>query len=197
MDLFPEGTFSTTDNFTSFVFMPIVHENRTSACIVLGSTKQRSPDTMFRGVVMSTSFQISSVASRCFLQERYQQECDCTRHHLDAAEIILVVVRCDGMIEMINRYGAKLLGYSDIDLIGGNWFEMIVPATVRENWLRIFELMVSGMLNVEDRVHFDPVLCSDGTEKSIRWRDSLLREGCVNVTGVVFSGKIILGEEKK
>jgi hypothetical protein len=73
MDLFPEGTFSTTDNFTSFVFMPVVHENRTIACIVLGSTKQRSPDTMFRGVVMSTSFQISSAASRCFLQERFQQ----------------------------------------------------------------------------------------------------------------------------
>jgi hypothetical protein len=70
MDLFPEGIFSTTDDFTSFVFMPIVHENRTIACIVLGSTKQRSPDTMFRGVVVSTSFQISSVASRCFLQER-------------------------------------------------------------------------------------------------------------------------------
>jgi PAS domain-containing protein len=102
---------------------------------------------------------------------------------------MLVVVRCDGVIEMINRYGAKLLGYSEIDLIAENWFEMIVPAIVRENWLRVFELMVFGMLNVDDRVHCDPVLCSDVTEKSIRGSDSLIREECGNVMDVVFSGK--------
>ena len=92
---------------------------------------------------------------------------------------------------------AKLLGYTEADLIGRNWFEMIVPDTVRESRLAAFEQMVSGMLNVEDRVYHGPVRCSDGTVKSIRWRNSLLREECGSVAGVVSSGEIIPEEENR
>jgi PAS domain-containing protein len=107
---------------------------------------------------------------------------------------MLVVVCCDGMIEMINRYGAKSLGYSEIDLNGGNWFEMIVPATVRENWLRVFELTVSGM----SRIVFIVVRCFAVMARKSRFDSTILfsGKGCGNVTGVVFSGKIILEEEK-
>ncbi|HJK20177.1 MAG TPA: PAS domain-containing protein, partial [Methanocorpusculum sp.] len=122
---------------------------------------------------------------------------DRTRSYLDVAGVMLVVVRRDGIIEMINRYGAKLLGYTENDLIGRNWFDTIVPAEFREERLQSFELMISGMMNVEDRVYHGPVLCSDGTEKSIRWRNSLLREECGSVSGVVSSGEIISEEEKE
>ena len=57
--------------------------------------------------------------------------------------------------------------------------------------------MIAGMMNVEDRVYHGPVLCSDGTEKSIRWRNSLLREECGSVSGVVSSGEIISEEGKE
>lgn len=197
MGLFLEGTLSIMDNAASLVLMPIVHESRTVACIILGSTTPQLPDTVLRGIVMSTAFQISTVASRCLLQEKLQRERDRTRSYLDVAGVMLVVVRRDGVIEMINRYGANLLGYTETDLIGRNWFEMIVPAAVRENRLQAFEQMVSGMLNVEDRVYRGPVLCSDGTVKSIRWRNSLLREECGSVAGVVSSGEIIPEEEKQ
>lgn len=197
MGLFLEGTLSTMDNAASLVLMPIVHESRTVACIVLGSTAPQLPDTVLRGILMSTAFQISTVASRCLLQEKLQRERDRTRSYLDVAGVMLVVVGRDGVIEMINRYGAKLLGYTETDLIGRNWFEMIVPEAVREDRLVAFEQMVSGMLNVEGRVYHGPVRCSDGTEKSIRWRNSLLREECGSVAGVVSSGEIIPEEENR
>lgn len=195
MSLFLEGTLSTMDNAASLVLMPIVHENKTVACILLGSTTPQLPDTVLRGILMSTAFQISTVASRCLLQEKLQRERDRTRSYLDVAGVMLVVVRRDGVIEMINRYGAKLLGYAESDLIGQNWFERIVPDRVRDSRVQAFELMIAGMLNVEDRIYSGPVLCSDGTEKSIRWRNSLLRKECGSVAGVVSSGEIIPEEE--
>lgn len=197
MGLFPEGTLSTMDHAASLVLMPIVHESRTVACLVLGSTAPQSPDTVLRGILMSTAFQISTVASRCLLQEKLQRERDRTRSYLDVAGVLLVVVRRDGAIEMINRYGANLLGYTEQDLIGRNWFELIVPAHVRERRMHAFEQMISGMLDVEDRVYRGPVLCSDGTEKSIRWRNTLLREDCGSVAGVVSSGEIIPERKKE
>ena len=197
MGLFPEGTLSTMDHAASLILMPIVHESRTVACLVLGSTAPQSPDTVLRGILMSTAFQISTVASRCLLQEKLQRERDRTRSYLDVAGVMLVVVRRDGAIEMINRYGANLLGYTEQDLIGRNWFELIVPAHVRERRMHAFEQMISGMLDVEDRVYRGPVLCSDGTEKSIRWRNTLLREDCGSVAGVVSSGEIIPERKKE
>lgn len=62
----------------------------------------------------------------------------------------------DGVIEMINRYGAKLLGYTESDLIGRNWFEMIVPFPIRESRIAAFEQMISGLLNVDDRIYHGP-----------------------------------------
>ncbi len=195
MGLFPEGTLSTMDSAASLVLMPVVHESRTVACIVLGSITPQSPDTVLRGIIMSTSFQISTVASRCLLQEKLQRERDRTRSYLDIAGVMLVVVRRDGVIEMINRYGAKLLGYSESELIGRNWFDDIIPAHVRESRNQAFFELLSGQVDVEDRVYRGPVLCSDGTEKSIRWRNALLREECGTVAGVVSSGEIIPDEE--
>ncbi|MDU9375747.1 hypothetical protein McpSp1_03260 [Methanocorpusculaceae archaeon Sp1] len=194
MELFPEGTLSTMDGAASLVLMPVVHESRTVACIVLGSTAPQSPDTVLRSILMSTSFQISTVASRCLLQEKLQRERDRTQSYLNIAGVMLVVVRRDGVIEMINRYGAKILGYSEAELIGRSWFEDVVPAHAREARLQAFEQLISGMVDVEDHVYSGTVLCSDGTEKSIRWRNSLLREECGTVAGVVSSGEIIPDE---
>jgi PAS domain S-box-containing protein len=192
MGLFPEGTLSIMDDVASLVLIPIVHEGRTVFCIVLSSVTPQPLDTVLRDVVMSTTLQISTVASRCFLQEKLQQERDRTRSYLDIAGVMLVAIRRDGVIEMINQYGAKLLGYAENDLIGRDWFQMVVPTTVREKQHREFKRMMSGRASVEDKIYHGPILCSDGTEKSIQWRNSLLREKCGSIAGVISSGEIIL-----
>lgn len=191
MGLFPEGTLSLMDGAGSLVLMPIVYESRTVACIVLGSPVPQLPDTVLRGILMSTAFQISTVASRCLLQEKLQRERDRTRSYLDVAGVMLVVVSRDGVIEMINRYGAKLLGYTESDLIGRNWFEMIVPASAQTSRLAAFEQMITGQLNVDDRLYCGPARCSDGREISIRWKNALLREECGSISGIVSSGEIV------
>ena len=195
MKLLLECTLTLMEGARSLVLMPVLHESRTVACIVLASQTSFSPDTVLRGILMSTAFQISTVTSRCLVQEKLQRERDRTTTYLDVAGIMLVAVRRDGIIEMINRYGARLLGYTVPDLIGRNWFDTIVPAPVREKRFAAFEQMLAGMLDVTDRAYSGPVLCSDGTEKILRWRNSLLREECGSVAGVVSSGEIIGPEE--
>lgn len=195
MNLLPEGAQTIMEGAQSLVLMPVIHESRTVACIVLASAKSFSPDTVLRGILMSTAFQISTVTSRCLVQEKLQRERDRTKTYLDVAGVLLVAVRRDGIIEMINRYGARLLGYTVADLIGRNWFDTIVPASIREKRFAAFEQMLAGMLDVTDRAYSGPVLCSDGTEKTLRWRNSLLREECGSVAGVVSSGEIIGPEE--
>lgn len=196
MKLFPEGTFSLMDDARSLVLMPVVHESRTVACIILGSAEAKSPDTVLRGIIMSTAFQISTVASRCLVQEKLQRERDRTKTYLDVAGVLLVAVRRDGTIEMINKYGAALLGYSDTDLLGRNWFELLVPEVSRKERFENFERLISCQLAAEGRAYCGPVLLRDGTEKILRWKNSLLKEECGSVAAVVSSGELVGKEEE-
>ncbi|MDR3101909.1 MAG: PAS domain S-box protein [Methanocalculaceae archaeon] len=185
------------DNAASLVLIPVMHESRTVACIVLGSITPQLPNVVLRGILMSTAFQMSTVASRCLLQKKLQQERDKTRSYLDVAGVMLAAVRRDGIVEMINRYGAKLLGYSESDLVGQNWFEIVVPKHAGESRFQAFEQIISGMLNVEGHIYSGPAVCSNGNEIFIQWHHALLRENCGSVIGVVSSGDIILPDTEE
>jgi PAS domain S-box-containing protein len=119
------------------------------------------------------------------------RERDRTRKYIELAGVFLAAVSRDGTIEMINRHGAEILGYSVDELIGRNWFETVVPESVRESRLSAFQQMVSSV-GAEDFAQFNGVvLCADGTEKEIFWRSSILREECGAVSGIVTSGELI------
>jgi PAS domain S-box-containing protein len=191
MDLFPEGTIPLMSDAKALVLMPVVFRGKTVACVVLGSSSPQCPDASLQSILEASAFQISTTASRCFVQEELMRERDRTRKYIELAGVFLAAVSRDGTIEMINRHGAEILGYSVDELIGRNWFETVVPESVRESRLSAFQQMVSSV-GAEDFAQFNGVvLCADGTEKEIFWRSSILREECGAVSGIVTSGELI------
>ena len=191
MDLFPEGTIPIMSDARALVLMPVVFRGKTVACVVLGSSSLQCPDASLQSILEASAFQISTTASRCFVQEELMRERDRTRKYIELAGVFLAAVSRDGTIEMINRHGAEILGYSVDELIGRNWFETVVPESVRESRLSAFQQMVSSV-GAEDFAQFNGVvLCADGTEKEIFWRSSILREECGAVSGIVTSGELI------
>ena len=191
MDLFPEGTIPLMTDAKALVLMPVVFRGKAVACVVLGSSSPQCPDASLQSILEASAFQISTTASRCFVQEELTRERDRTRKYIELAGVFLAAVSRDGTIEMINRHGAEILGYSVDELIGRNWFETVVPESVRESRLSAFQQMVSSVY-AEDFAQFSGVvLCADGTEKEIFWRSSILREECGAVSGIVTSGELI------
>lgn len=191
MDLFPEGTIPLMGDAKALVLMPVVFRGKTVACVVLGSSSPQCSDASLQSILEASAFQISTTASRCFVQEELMRERDRTRKYIELAGVFLAAVSRYGTIEMINRHGAEILGYREEDLIGRNWFETVVPESVRESRLSAFQQMVSSV-GAEDFAQFNGfVLCADGTEKEIFWRSSILREECGAVSGIVTSGELI------
>jgi PAS domain S-box-containing protein len=92
---------------------------------------------------------------------------------------------------MLHRYGAEFLGYTEAELIGRNWFTTIIPEHAREKRLNGFHKMITGNIPDKNRVYLGVVLCKDGTEKLLRWRNSPLHEECGSIAGIVSSGEII------
>ncbi len=197
MKLFPEDSDPLMNNAKSLVIMPIVFRGKTVACILLGSTSSQCPNTALSTSLNSINSHISTVASRCFVQEELLRERDRSRKYIEVAGVFLAAVSRDGTIEMINRYGAELLGYKKDDLIGKNWFDTVVPERVRESRLAAFQQMVSYTPGDEISKYEGEVLCSDGLELEIFWRSSILREECGSVSGIVTSGELLERRQQK
>ncbi len=191
MDLFPEGTIPLMSDARALVLMPVVFRGRTVACVVLGSSSPQCPDASLQSILEASAFQISTTASRCFVQDELMRERDRTRKYIELAGVFLAAVSRDGTIEMINHHGAEILGYREEDLIGKNWFETVVPESVRESRLLAFQQMVSSVTTEDFAQYKGAVLCADGTEKEILWKSSILREECGAVSGIVTSGELI------
>lgn len=191
MDLFPEGTIPLMNDARALVLMPVVFRGRTVACVVLGSSSPQCPDASLQSILEASAFQISTTASRCFVQDELMRERDRTRKYIELAGVFLAAVSRDGTIEMINHHGAEILGYCEEDLIGKNWFETVVPESVRESRLLAFQQMVSSVTTEDFAQYKGAVLCADGTEKEILWKSSILREECGAVSGIVTSGELI------
>lgn len=191
MKLLPESASSPMDQAKSLVLMPVIFEGRAVACVILGSKAPLLPDTVRRTLLLSTAFQISTVASRCLLQEKLQRERDRTRRYLDVAGVVLVMVNRDGNVEMLNRYGTKILGYTEVELTGRNWFMTVVPEGARKQRMDGFQKIITGKVRDDDYAYEGTVLCKDGTEKTLRWKNAPLYEECGSISGVVSSGELI------
>jgi len=191
MRLLPENTVSPMDQAKSLVFMPVLFEGRAVACVILGSKTALAPDTVRRTLLLSTAFQISTVASRCLVQEKLQRERDRTRSYLDVAGVLLVAVNREGNVEMLNKYGTKILGYTEAELMGKNWFVTVIPEKARQKRMDGFQKLIAGNFHEDDYVYEGVVRCKDGTEKTLRWRNTPLHEECGSIAGIVSSGEVV------
>ncbi len=191
MELFPSKDIPLMADAQALVFMPVVFRGKTAACVVLGSSSPLCPDAALQSILESAAFQISTAASRCFVQDELLRERNRTRKYIDVAGVFLAAVSRDGTIEMINQYGANLLGYTEEELIGKNWFDTLVPIRVRASRLAAFQQMASSRAEKVVSTYRGEILCADGTEIEICWRSSVLREECGSVSGIVTSGELI------
>ena len=111
-----------------------------------------------------------------------------TQQYLDIAEVVFLSLDTNGIVTLINKKGCDILGYSEHQLIGRDWFDMCIPENDREA-LRgtMLKVLQGGADNAE--IYENPVLTRTGEERTIRWHNSMLRDASGMVTGVLSSGE--------
>ena len=112
-----------------------------------------------------------------------------SQHYLDVAGTILLVMRTDQTVELLNRHGRELLGYEDGELIGRDWYDAVVPEDDRESRRENFQ----RVLRAEEQFtyHQGDVVTRSGERRTIAWRNTLLRDVSGYVTGILASGEDI------
>ena len=101
---------------------------------------------------------------------------DRAQHYLDVAGTILLVLRIDQTVELLNRHGRELLGYEDGELIGSDWYDAVVPEDDRPS--RRDELRARAARRAASRSPTTRATSSPGRGErhTIAWRNTLLRD---------------------
>lgn len=110
------------------------------------------------------------------------------KRYIDHADVMILGLDGEGKVRLINRKGCEILGASESEIVGQDWFENYVPERLRSAVRSVFQRTVSSAL---DGVEFfeNPVLTTSGSERIVAWRNQVIRDADGNVTEILSTGE--------
>ncbi len=130
------------------------------------------------------------ITERKKLQEVLRQEKERAEKYLRMAGFIIIGININGEINLINKKGCDVLKCKESEAVGKNWFDNFVPAQNRGEIMSVFKKLVSGEIGIVE-YYENPVLTKDGSERTIAWYNSLVRDDSGNIVGTISSGEDI------
>jgi two-component system sensor kinase FixL len=115
------------------------------------------------------------------------RERDRASRYLEAVQTILLALDPQGCVTLINRKGCEVLGYSEVELIGKDWFQHVVDPLEREAALRDFADFIGRVTQRPLHTEY-PIRTRGKNDRLIAWRYVLLHEGNGRPTGILCSG---------
>ena len=169
------------------IYVPLTVEGRRYGLMtVLGS------DLSEKDVAGFEAFggQIAIAVENAHAYQDLQVERDRAQRYLDVAAVILIAVDRDGRIALINRRGCEVLGRSEEELVGQDWFETCLPPRIRDDVRAGFDDLVDGVGELYETSE-GVVLRADGEERTVSWHNTVLRDAQGRISGMLSSGEDI------
>lgn len=106
---------------------------------------------------------------------------------LDTAAVMLITLNDKGDVTYINPKGCDILGYSEAEILGKNWFDYFLPIDQQIAVKTVFSQLLRG--DIEPAAYYEnPVVCADGQQKMISWSNNYLRDEQGHINGILSSG---------
>jgi PAS domain S-box-containing protein/putative nucleotidyltransferase with HDIG domain len=169
--------------------VPLIVDGKTTGAMVV----QHYSDPAAYGEAELRMFEfVSSQVARSIERKRAEQalgqERDRIQKYLDIAEVMMLALDRQGTIVMINRKGARILGYQEDELLGRNWFETCIRTQEREQVRRVFEEIMAGH-SKQQEYYENFVLTKSGEERKIAWHNSIMTDDAGQGLGALSSGE--------
>ena len=112
------------------------------------------------------------------------------QQYLNIAGVIIVAINRQGIVSLINQKGCAVLGYKEEEIIGKNWYDLVVPEEIREERKDVLKQVMDGKKEeVED--YENTIITKSGEERIIVWHNTTLRDEEGNIIGTLSSGNDI------
>ncbi|MEW6036393.1 MAG: PAS domain S-box protein [Candidatus Micrarchaeota archaeon] len=116
------------------------------------------------------------VSERKVAQYALMAEKELVERFLNMAGFMVVVLDKDGKVARINGKGCKVLGRSEKDILGKNWFDNFIPAPMRAKMRAIFRKIMKERGRGGFEFYQNPILTKDGREVQVRWHNAVVRD---------------------
>lgn len=113
-----------------------------------------------------------------------------TQDYLDIAGVMIVVIKPDQTVELINKKGCEVLGYAKEEIEGKNWFDLFVPQEEREEIRINFMHMLQSDLQPSE-FYENPIVTRENEVRFIQWHNAYLKNEFGEVVAILSSGEDI------
>jgi PAS domain S-box-containing protein len=139
---------------------------------------------------------IAYLSDRLALETRAAREsAEIRERYISLAPAIILVLDRNGTITYLNPKGGEILECTPHGVTGKSWFDQFLPEYDRNRVIRLFSTLVAGQVR-PDQAFENPVLTRGGTEKTIRWHNTVLHDESGVITGILGFGEDITGEKQ-
>jgi len=130
------------------------------------------------------------ITERKQVEEALRKEKDKIQTYLDIAGVMFVALDTEQKVTLINQKGCEILGYSQEEIMGINWFEQFVPESEKETIRTIFVSLMRDELNNFEYLE-NTIQTKQGKKRIIAWHNTLLKDDEGNIIGTLASGEDI------
>ena len=145
----------------------------------------------------SAAVQIISydVTKRVQAEQAWRAEHERASLYLNMAAVIFLALDLDGEITLINARGREILGWTEAEIVGRNWFDTCLPERVREQVRADYKRLVP-VTPPEGVSYENPILTRSGEERLIAWHGVALRDEEGQPVGTLSSGEDITDQRR-
>ncbi len=112
------------------------------------------------------------------------------QQYLDIAGVIIVVLDADHKVALLNRKGCEILGVSEAEALGRDWFVAFAPADEQEGQRAKYAAFLTGELGPAQDIEM-AIKTRSGAVRLVTWHDGLLFGEDGSVIGAISSGEDI------
>jgi len=102
-----------------------------------------------------------------------RRERDLTDYYLNEANVLFVIVNNDEILELMNKEVSKVLGYSEKNLIGKNWFTSVYPPEIANELRFDFQQVMTGMRKPLPYSELE-LETKSGEKRLIAWHNTII-----------------------
>jgi len=133
---------------------------------------------------------IVDISERKRAEQDLRHERDKAQKYLDVAGVMLVALNSEGEITLLNARGCQILGCSEEEALGKNWFDLFIPERLRHDVRSVFAQLMAG--RIEPVEYFEnPIVTMSGEERIIAWHNTVLTDPAGKIIGTLASGEDI------
>jgi PAS domain S-box-containing protein len=150
--------------------------------------QQGTPQFSGKTEVQALEGVVIDITDRISATEDLHREKARAEQYLDVAASIIVAFDRQGKVTRFNRKGSEVTGYAEDELVGQNWFDLLVDPADRQEAKRSFAEIVAG--DGEELPYLEnEIRARNGQRRVIGWNLARIRDQSGYVVSVLGSGE--------